>query len=597
MSGVAALCASGCVERLAQVGNKLRVPSRRTLLIAGAAGAATVAGGTAWWRAQTPAASPFTPDAAFPNPLRIPGDEGLYGVLDINNHFTIVGKPVTETIVPGKPATMLTYEVEANGKVLRNPLLRLRTGGVVRAKLWNALEQTSIIHWHGLIVDSNNDGHPHYAVGGGETYEYHFPVPNRAATYWYHPHPHHFTGQQVYLGLGGLFIVEDEEEIALQQALDLTLGETDIPLVLHDRRINDKGELVFAPGDEEKADGFLGEQVLVNWTPKPYFEAATRLYRFRVLNASNARVYKLAFRGSAGAAPPAGEQTLPVQLIGNDGGLLEAPREVREVFLAPAERVDILLDLRKANVGATITLASLAFDPMEHEDGPPAGDRPAVAAMDGSSAAKGTPGGHATRDTAAKAEVKTAVAVPAATPAISAIPEIGEPLDLMRIHVRRKVAYDRNVPAALSRIVPIAANCGTARVITLDHVKMIWRINGQTYQHETTPITVKRGAIEVWEIKNAQASMPHPFHIHGFQFQVLERRGSPEQQKALAVNAQGLAASDLGWKDTVLVWPAESVCIVIDFSHTFYGNQVYMIHCHNLEHEDQGMMLNLRIEG
>ena len=84
--------------------------------------------------------------------------------------------------------------------------------------------------------------------------------------------------------------------------------------------------------------------------------------------------------------------------------------------------------------------------------------------------------------------------------------------------------------------------------------------------------------------------MPHPFHIHGFQFQVLERRASPEQQKQLAVNAQGLAASDLGGKDTVLVWPGESVCIVIDFSHTFYGNQVYMIHCHNLRHEDHDMM-------
>jgi blue copper oxidase len=178
-----------------------------------------------------------------------------------------------------------------------------------------------------------------------------------------------------------------------------------------------------------------------------------------------------------------------------------------------------------------------------------------------------------------------------------AIPPIGAALDLMRIHVRRKVAYERALPAKLSTLAPIAANCGTARVITLDHQKMIWRINGQTYQHDTTPITVQRGAIEVWEIKNAPASMPHPFHIHGFQFQVLERRASPDQQKQLALNAQGLAASDLGWKDTVLVWPGESVCIVIDFSHTFYGNQVYMIHCHNLEHEDQGMMLNLRIEG
>jgi blue copper oxidase len=190
-----------------------------------------------------------------------------------------------------------------------------------------------------------------------------------------------------------------------------------------------------------------------------------------------------------------------------------------------------------------------------------------------------------------------AAAAPGDAPITRNIPPIGTPLDLMRIHVQHQLAYDRAVPARLSRIVPIVANCGTARTFTLDHVKMTWRINGQTYQHETTPVTVKRGAVEAWEIKNSPLSMPHPFHIHGFQFQVLERRGSPPQQAALAVNAQGLAASDLGWKDTVLVWPGESVCIVTDFSHPFYGNQVYMIHCHNLEHEDQGMMLNLKIEG
>ena len=176
------------------------------------------------------------------------------------------------------------------------------------------------------------------------------------------------------------------------------------------------------------------------------------------------------------------------------------------------------------------------------------------------------------------------------------IPEIGVAMDIMRIHVTSKVAYKRTVPAKLSTVTPIPANCGTSRTINLDHEKMVWRINGQTYTHEATPITVKQGATEVWEIKNAAASMPHPFHIHGFQYQVLERRGSPEQQKKLAVNTQGLAATDLGWKDTVLVWPGESVCIAIDFSHPFGGDQVYMIHCHNLEHEDQGMMLNLKVQ-
>lgn len=583
--------------------------SRRTALVAGAATAAGIAGGYAWWRQQKPAASetpstphspPLKPDAAFPNALRVPGADGLYGVHDVNGTFTLSAKAVQQDIVPGQPARLLAYEVESHEKKLLNPIIRLRSGGKINAKFWNGIEETSIIHWHGLKVDSNNDGHPHYAVAGGATYDYNFAVPNRAATYWYHPHPHHLTGKQVYLGLAGLFIVEDEEELALQKTLDLKLGVTDIPLVLQDRRLDDKGQLVFNPTDEDKADGFLGSQVLVNWTPKPYFEAGTRLYRFRILNGSNARPYKLAFRSSERS----GGQLLDFHLIGNDGGLIDAPRKIREVFLSNAERIDVLLDLRDAKVGDAITLTSEAFDPMEHEDGPPGTAKPVDDAKPAEKAAKSGPGNvHAMHGgDSKKSEKKEALPGDAKDTGKekSDVPEPGVALELMRIHVRRKEAYNRAIPATLSRIVPIAANCTSPRVITLDHVKMVWRINGQTYQNEKTPITVKRGATEVWHIKNAEASMPHPFHVHGFQFQILERTGSPEQQKKLAVsNAgdKGLAASDLGWKDTVLVWPGETVCIAIDFTHPFKGDQVYMVHCHNLEHEDQGMMLNLKVAG
>lgn len=576
--------------------------TRRNVIL-GSAGVLGAAGLGAWWYAQrvpTPAPQPpFKPGVDFPNRLRVPGSEGLFGVFDIGQNFTISAKSTQQAIVPGKAVTMLAYEIEGNGKVWHNPVLRLKKGGAVKAKHWNGLPETSIIHWHGLIVDSNNDGHPHYAVKGGDTYEYQFAVPNRAATYWYHAHPHHLTGKQVYQGLAGFFIVEDDDEIALQKALDLKLGETDIPLMLHDRRLDVQGKLVFNPTDEDKADGFLGEQVLVNWTPKPYVKAATRVYRFRLLNASNARMYKLAFLN--------GKTPVEFQVIANDGGLLNSAQKASEVFLSPAERVEILLDLRNANVGDVLTLASVAFDPMEHEDGPPGSDKKdekSDAKKEEKPAEKSAHAGHGKADemgdkSGGKKDDKKADGhsdAKAGDKDKPEIPEIGVAMEIMRIHVATKVAYDRTVPAKLSSVTPIPANCGTSRTINLDHEKMVWRINGQTYKDEATPITVKKGAVEIWEIKNAAASMPHPFHIHGFQFQVQERRNSPEQQKKLAVNAQGLAATDLGWKDTVLVWPGESVCIAIDFSHNFSGNQVYMIHCHNLEHEDQGMMLNLKVE-
>ena len=276
---------------------------RKFILAAGAtAAAAGIAGGWWWWRRLqrdehvAHVEPPAPPDAAFPNPLRLPGAEGMYGVLDVSGPLTIVAKPVTYALLPDKPVGMYAYEVEHQGRTYLNPLLKVRSGATFRAVFWNALEEPGIIHWHGLKVDSNNDGHPHYAVPGGATYDYQFTVANRAATYWYHPHPHPLTGKQVYLGLAGLFVVEDDEELALQKALDLRFGETDVPLVLQDRAFDASGWLVFGPGPDQRFHGYLGTEVLVNATSRPHFDAATRLYRFRILNGSNARIYRLAFR-------------------------------------------------------------------------------------------------------------------------------------------------------------------------------------------------------------------------------------------------------------------------------------------------------------
>jgi suppressor of ftsI/bilirubin oxidase len=291
-------------------------------------------------------------------------------------------------------------------------------------------------------VDSNNDGHPHYAVPGGATYDYQYTVANRAGTYWYHPHPHHLTGKQVYLGLAGLFIVEDDEERALQQALDLRLGETDIPLVLQDRRFDDDGQFAFAPTNEDRMHGQFGAEMLVNLTARPHLDAVSRLYRFRLLNGSNARLYRLAFR--------AGGQLLDYTVIGTDGGLLDAPRTVKEAFLAPGERLDVLLDLRASARGDAITLVSLPFDAMHLEI--------AGSASAGAHAAHGAHGEHAHHG------------MPAINPD-------GAELELMRILVQRRVAYDRAVPETLSRIGPVAESPYSPRLITLDQARLNCRLN------------------------------------------------------------------------------------------------------------------------
>lgn len=118
------------------------------------------------------------------------------------------------------------------------PIFRVKQGQQVQVRLKNELPDPTIIHWHGLRVPEEMDGHPRDAIAPGASYEYDFQVINRAGTYWFHPHPHQLTGPQVYYGLAGLFIVSDEEEAAL----GLPSGEYDLPLVIQDRTFDSQNQ-------------------------------------------------------------------------------------------------------------------------------------------------------------------------------------------------------------------------------------------------------------------------------------------------------------------------------------------------------------------
>jgi blue copper oxidase len=208
-------------------------------------------------------------------------------------------------------------------------------------------------------VNEANDGLPFQAIAPGATHPDDFAVRNRAGTYWYHPHPLGATAPQVYGGLASFLLVEDEDELRLRKALDLELGKTDLPLLLQDRRFDQSGNLTYDPTDAERFMGIMGDTILVNLTVKPVLEVAARIYRFRLLNGSNARIYRLAFmRGTA---------KVGFQIIGVDGGLLAQPAPATELFLGPAERADVLLDLSGSPQGDELYLKSLAFDPMDNE--------------------------------------------------------------------------------------------------------------------------------------------------------------------------------------------------------------------------------------
>jgi FtsP/CotA-like multicopper oxidase with cupredoxin domain len=220
------------------------------------------------------------------------------------------------------------------------PTIRARTGDRATVNLNNGLTQPTITHWHGMIVDHRNDGHPMEAVAPGGTYSYDFPIRNRAAMNWYHPHPHMLTGEQVAMGLAGAFIINDDTE----DALHLPAGAYEVPLVVRDTTLDSAGNLLYKP----RSGGFLGTLPLVNGTRDPYLNIDSAVYRFRILGGANARIFRLAL--STGG---------PLTIIGNDGGLLEAPVQATSADLAPGERLDLLVDFRGLPVNSTVILRDL----------------------------------------------------------------------------------------------------------------------------------------------------------------------------------------------------------------------------------------------
>ncbi len=491
-----------------------------------------------------PASRPEPPgNGKFIHPLRIPGTGGLLAQVRLDRPLELTARVDTLPVFPGLATDVWNYAASLTGKPAHNPLLVARSGDIVDVLLRNRLGQDTTIHWHGMIVDERNDGSGLHPVRHDTQYRYRFTAHNRAGLYWYHAHPHFHTGEQVHHGLAGLLLIEDPEELALRERLDLPWGRRDLPLLLADKQLGLRNTLDYAAG----ADDWIGNRMLVNWTPEPYLDVQRALYRFRLANLANARMFRPAFvhRG----------KPLPFWLIGTDGGLLERSHRVNDVFLAPAQRLDVLVDLATLPAGSRVMLRSLAYDPMEN-DAAAAGEDPMLehpgAAM------------------------------------------MGEAIDLMELRIGTAPAERRDVPLELSTLAPAPADGPPTRRF---HIRISdsgrWMINEWNFllNGHAPAFEVQRGSREIWEFHNEFLSMPHPLHVHGFQFRVLSRHKSPSQIRRQAVASGGRSPHDLGLLDTVVVWPGETVRIAIDFTQPFKGRQTYMLHCHNLEHEDQGMML------
>lgn len=466
-----------------------------------------------------------------------PGVQSISSSFAPDLEFKIRSLPGEVSILDGPTTQVWRYEGEVNRGAAENmqtipgsylgPILHARKGQRVRIQYENAIPQASIIHWHGMHVPESADGHPHLAIPEGGSYQYDFTVMDRAGFYWFHPHPHGNTGEQVMRGLAGLFIVNDDEE----EALGLPSGDYDILLVIQDRYFSKDNQFKYNKNDVA-VFGFMGNRYLVNGQPDFVLPVATRPYRLRLLNGSNARLYAL--RLSDGR---------PLQVIGTDGGLLEQPVARVFITLASAERRELWIDFSNYSVGDEVFLED--FDPTEPDN---------------------------------EQKVKTVVTFRIDREGVSdlALPRQLTPLNL---HDEAQ-AVNRSNP----RTFELTMGMG-----------MQWQINGKKFNLTAVDPNekVKLGDLEIWEFINNSAhmgAMPHPMHIHGLQFQVLGRESAPNFRLGNEAIHEG--SVDQGWHDTTLVLPGERVRVLLKFED-FEG--LYMYHCHILEHEDMGMMRNYQV--
>lgn len=442
-----------------------------------------------------------------------PFNNPLPSLPSVGTSATLVAQNSLARIFPNVQTRVLGYR---NDGIL-GPTFRARRNDPITVRLQNGLNEATNIHWHGLLVPANMDGHPKDLAQAGGSFAYQYTISQRAGTYWYHPHPHRRTAKQVFMGLAGFFIVSDSEE----EALRLPSGDYEILLVIQDKRTNSsRTDLTYNPNMMDVMTGFLGDKILTNGRHGCFVNVATRYYRFRILNGSTARIYNLALSNNA-----------QFYVIGNDGGLLPTLQMVHELLLGPGERADLLIDFSPYNVGTEMYLVSKTF----------------------------ANGGMA---------------------------QGRQRFEILRFKVDRQEHDTFNVPTALSNIQPLSPGSAVqTRRFDISNPGMMMgghRINNKTFDPNRIDETVRFNTTEVWEFDNTNGDDPHPMHIHGVQFQVVRRVGGRNT----------VMPWEMGWKDTVLVMPGEKVQVIMRFEA---HKGTFVFHCHNLEHEDDGMMLNFEI--
>lgn len=422
--------------------------------------------------------------------------------------YEIKVKPFTASPYPGKITNLVGYDGQFPG-----PTFKVQRGRETVVRFVNEYNRPSSVHLHGSPTRAPWDGWAENTFLPGQYLDYYYPNNQAGRTLWYHDHAVHITAENAYFGQAGFYILEDAAKDA---QLQLPTGKYDIPLMITSVQYKSDYQLLSPAGED---DSLYGDVIQVNGQPWPYLAVEPRRYRFRLLDAAISRTFLLSLRNPAGNA-------IPFQVIASDAGYLTSPQTTSSLYMAMAERYEIIVDF-SGYKGQNITMRN-------------------------------------GRDVQADEDYNSTNRV-------------------MRFVVGQTVTdTSRNAapPAQLAEVNFPPARTTVDRTFEFGRTNGEWRINDIGFADASSRILAKPplGTTEVWELENSSGGWSHPIHIHLIDFKIISRSG--ERSNVYNYESAGV-------KDVVLLGRNEKVRVLAQYQpHA----GLYMFHCHNAVHEDQDMM-------
>ncbi len=477
------------------------------------------------------------PESMLPAPFTVP--YAAPPVIDLTDPSvpTLGGSPYQRIemtqfnteIIPGLQTPVWGY----NGAV-PGPTIYARRGVPVVVRQVNNLPDThpqlgyrpwTSVHLHGSPTLPQYDGYASDITGPQQYKDYHWPNTQEARTMWYHDHGVHRTASNVYMGLVAQYHLFDSAERALPlpKGTDFEGKSYDQPLTIQDAMFGTDGSLIYNDRDES---GFFGDVILVNGRPWPVMRVERRKYRFRILNASVSRGYRLELNTKQ-----------PFTVIGTDGGLMPHPQQVQSFRHGMGERYEVVIDFADNEIGQRVVLRNLSL--------------------------KNNVGFSTTRN-------------------VMAFDVVSESTESSNNAVPDVLNDNMNVMGLLED------DATAERNIRFKRANGHWTINGKTWADvedsgfRQTIAKPGLGDTEIWNLRNPSGGWFHPVHIHLVDFRIISRNDRPPEPY------------EQGPKDVAYVGEEERVRVIMRFG-PHPGR--YMLHCHNLVHEDHDMMHQFWVQG